>query len=476
MMKAYRLFLPFASLALAAINFACDDDTSQIGNSLTDGNVSIYVDSLTFDLQARGVENLKYDSRSGSLLLGSINVPEYGSLRSSFVSRMMCATQLGMPEDLDISLIDSCEMVLNMTRGNIVGDSLAPQRVDVYKLNVQIPNDITNQFDPVASIGYDNMELLGSKTFTASQMGSLSDSVFITQNALAVRIPLGKDYGDKIFLEYKNNPETFQWPQTFAENFLPGIFVETSFGRGCVSNINTAGVIIFYHTLKDKTETVDDKEVTTTVVEPDTVMPFIVSPEVLSSNNINFKVAESLKNRIENGEIILTTPGGYNAKFNFPAEQIIARYKNEEHNLSVVSDLSLTIPAEPVENNYGMTTVPNLLLVKTSEADDFFKKNKLPDNKTSFTASFDETNGKYTFSSMRNYLLDLINKPTISPEDVEFSLIPIYLKEENQYDSSGNITATYVTGCNPYTLRPTMTRLHTEKALIIFSFSSQKFD
>ena len=475
MMKAFRLFLPVSALALAALNFACDDDTSQIGNSLTDGNVSIFVDSLTFDLRAGGVENFNYDSRSGSLLLGSINVPEYGSLTSSFVCRMLCATQLGTPEDLDVSMIDSCEMVLNMSRGDIVGDSLAPQRVNVYKLNLPIPDNITNEFDPVASIGYENMELLGSRTFTSSRMG-MNDSVFYSQTGVGIRVPLGKDYADKIFLEYKNHPEVFQWPQTFAEKFLPGIFVETSFGRGCVSNIQTVALFIFYHTEKEETVIEDDKEVVKTVIDNDTVMPFIVSPEVLSSNNINLKIAESLKQRVENGEIILTTPGGYNAKFTFPAEQIIARYENDDHNLSLVSELSLSIPAEIVENDYDITMAPNLLMVLSSEADDFFRKNKIPDNKTSFSASYDDKKGSYVFPSMRNYIVNLLNKKTISPEDVEFTLIPVYLKKESQLDNYGNETASFITGCSPYTRRPTMTRLHTENALVVFSFSSQKFD
>ncbi|MDE6578666.1 MAG: DUF4270 domain-containing protein [Muribaculaceae bacterium] len=473
-MKASRLFLPLSALTIAALNIACDEDSSQIGNSLTEGNVSIYVDSLTYDLHAQGVVNDNFDSRSGYLLLGSINVPQYGQLTSSFISRLMCVTDIGIPSEVDVSMIDSCQLLLNMVRGDIVGDSLAPQVVKVYKLNQQIPEGVTNKFNPVEEIGYQNMELMGSNSFTASGMGN-TDSLFNSQKNLRISVDLGKEYAQKVFLEYKNNPQVFKWPQTFAQEFLPGIFVETSFGRGCISNIQAVYLAIFYHTIKEKTETVDGQEVVTKEEVPAIVYPFALSPEVLSSNNISYSVAPSLKEKVESGEIIITTPGGYNAKFSFPAQEIISRYEQDEHNLSLISDLSLTIPAEAVENNYGLTAAPNLLLVKTTEAADFFIKNKLPDQKTSFTATFDSDKNQYTFPSMRSYLLDLLAKGTITEEDTDFSIIPVYLTKEEQKDYNGNIV-TYNTKCSPYTMRPTMTRLHTEKALVVFSFSSQKFD
>lgn len=473
-MKPFRLLLPLTAVAFATFSYSCDDDTSQIGNSLTEGNTVIYVDSLIFDLNARGVENQDYDSRSGNLLLGSINVPDYGRLKSSFVSRMLCVTDLGLPDDFSDSLVDSCQLVLRMKRGDVVGDSLAPQRVNVYRLNEQIPNDVNSKFDPVRIYGYDNMRLMGSRSFTASVMGQ-RDSLYNIATTVPVMVDLGRDYALEIIKEYKDNPSYFQWPQSFAENFLPGIFVETTFGRGCVANISDVYLSIYYHTVTEKKETVDDVEVTKQVITNDTVVPFSISPEVLSSNNINFEVAQSLKDKVENGDIIITTPGGYNARFQFPAQQIIDRYNKEERNLSLISQLSLSIPAEPIDNEYGLTVAPNILLVKTSEAADFFINNKLPDSLTSFTATYDEESGQYIFPSMRSYLLDLMAKDNITEEDTDFTIIPVYLTTVSQEDSYSGVTV-YVTKCTPYTQRPTMTRLHTEKALVVFSFANQKFD
>lgn len=474
-MKAPHILLSASVAALAALSLGCDDDVSKIGNSFTEGDVNIYVDSLTFNLNGRGVENENYDSRSGNLLLGEISVPEYGKLKSSFVSRLMCVTSLGLPADLTVDNIDSCQLVMRMNRGDIVGDSLTPQKVSVYRLDNQIPDNINNSFDPVKEFGRDGMTLLGTKSFTSSSMGE-PDSLFNKAQLVGIDVSLGSALAKEIFTAYKTRPEVFQWPQSFAKEFLPGIFVETSFGKGCVSNIQLVVLSLFYHTVTEKKETVDGVEQTKTIIENDTIYPFSISPEVLSSNNISYEVAQELKDRVAAGDVILTTPGGYNAAITFPAREILRRYHDQQHNLSLISDLTLTIPAEAVANDFGIAATPTLLLVKTSEVDDFFKNEKLPDNKTSFTASFDEKKGEYAFSSMRNYILNLLEKGGATADDEEFSIIPVYLKQESQKTDYYGNTTTYVTKCTPYTMKPTMTRLLTDKALVVFTFSSQKFE
>lgn len=476
--KTFRLALPATVLAFAAFGSACEDETSKIGPSLTEGDINISIDTLYFDLGAKAVSNENYDSKTGNLLFGNIDVPEYGKLNCSFVSRMMCATSLDqLPDSLQSpERVDSCRLFLSIARGDLVGDSLTPQKVSVYELTKQLPSDITNSFNPEGY--YDPSKCLGSKSFTVSYAGrpdsiatskptsgTNSNGQSVVQNAvIAIGIDLPKEYGVKIFEDYKNNPQIFQWPSTFSE-YYPGYFVESSFGKGCVSNIYGLDLYIYgWYNAKQIVE-----KDTTWVHKPFYVSPLISSPEVLSSNNIKYKVSDNLKNMVANNESIITTPGGYNVSFRFPAEDLIRHYKKGEHNLSVISDLILTIPAETIDNNYGIGTAPTLMLIKTSELKDFFTNNKIPDNVTSFSAEYDSTNNRYRFSSMRSYILNLLNKGELTEEDVEFTIVPISL--ETEQGSYGNTT--YITKCTPYTVKPTMTRLHTEKAMVVFTFSSQ---
>ena len=86
-----------AAAVPALLLCACDDDVSQIGGSLSMGEVTILVDSLATDLESECVYYDSFDGRNSTKLLGRINVPQYGRLSCSFVSQMMSATRMTIP-------------------------------------------------------------------------------------------------------------------------------------------------------------------------------------------------------------------------------------------------------------------------------------------------------------------------------------------------------------------------------------------
>ena len=467
-----KILLPAA--LCGAILGACNDDTSQIGPGLTADDTSITLDSITYKLEASSVEYERFDSRSGNLMLGNMDVKEYGALKSSFVTRLMCSTKINVPDSLLYpERVDSCKLRLIVSRGDITGDSLAPQKIVAYRLNKQLPGDITNTFNPEGY--YDTANPLGSRSFTASLIHD-TDSAFLNidkdYSAFYIDVPVNKELGKEIFSNYRSNPDIFQWPQTFAEYF-PGIYVNSVFGKGCVTNVSGILFAVYYHYLADKTTVTDGDTIKSQIKVPAITYPFSNSPEVLSSNNITYKVSDHIKGLAAAGENVITTPGGYLVNLKFPAKELIDKYEGSDHNLSIINNLTFTLPAEVIENDYGIGVTPNLLLIKSSEMKDFFDNNKLPDNKTSFTATYDAANKKYTFTSMRQYILDLIEKGSVTDDDTDFTIVPVEITSETETNNYYGTSTTYVTKCTPYTARPTMTRLHTEDALIVFSFSSQ---
>lgn len=473
-MKFFRLFLPVTALSLTSAMVACGDDLSGIGESISSGEAIIYVDTMTYDLDARTIDNKRFDSRSGIMLLGNLDVPEYGRLNCSFVTRMMCAAAL--PNGIDtvpLERIDSCKLRLFIEKAGITGDSLAPQQLSVYQLNKQLPSGITNEFNPEGY--YDPSDMLARENYTLTTR-ALSDSLMNKNQESAfvfVDADLPAEMAKDVISKYRTDPQIFAWPQSFAQYF-PGMYMEQSFGKGCVASVNQIAFFVFYHNLRTTTSTVDGDTVTKTEKVPYNNMIFITSPEVLSSNNISYTVSDYITNLIEKeGKTVITTPGGYTTRFTFPAREIIKDYRDKDHNLSIISNLLMNIPAESMANDYGIGVVPNLLMVKSSEVDDFFNNNKLPDNKTSFTAIYDSVNKRYQFNTLRQYLLALLEKDTITDDDVDFSLIPVYINTESSTNSYTGSTISYTIGVVPYTIKPTMTMLDMQKAQIVFSFSSQ---
>lgn len=474
-MKAFKLSGIFLIVVFFTIFTACEDKTTTIGSAIASGEVEITVDTFYFNLNANPVKIESFDSKTGNLMIGSIQNKQYGSLSSSFVTRLMCAAKLEVEDSLLIpERVDSCKLIMGAQRNGIVGDSLAPQSLAVYRLTKQLPSDIDNNFDPNGY--YDDSSPLGSKNYTVSGIAT-SDSSFYSTNYVELSVNLPLEFGKSIFEQYKNSPETFEWPQNMSKDFLPGLYVKPTFGNGCIANIYTLYTAVFYHSLKDNTVIENGDTIIRQEHVRHIVYPFSVSPEVLSSNSITYIPSDLVveKNETSDGEVVITTPGGYIATYEFPAQPLIERYYEKNVHLSTVNDLNLYLPAEPFDNTGGIEAAPNLLMILSSKFEEFFEDNKVPDNKTSFTGVYDAANGRYYFGGLRNYFLDLLDKESISPEDLIFSFVPVEITTETSSSYYVEST-TYVTKCVPYTAKPTMTLLKTDEAMVTFSFSTQMID
>lgn len=474
-MKLRKLSGLFLILGAFAATTACEEDTTSIGSSIATGEVSISVDTFYFNLNAKPVEIESFDSKTGNLMIGKIQTEGYGELSCSFVTRLMCTPNLMVPDSLFYpERVDSCKLIMGAKRDGIVGDSLAPQRLSVYTLNKQLPSNINNMFDPEGY--YDPSTPLASRSYTVSAIAE-NDSSFYQNTFVEINVDLPTEFGKEIFRAYKEEPEIFEWPQTMAEKFLPGLYVESSFGNGCIANITSAYVAVFYYNLTTSTTVTDGDTVVAQTHARNITFPFTVSPEVLSSNNIKYTPAEVIKQKNSNkdGEVVVSTPGGYIAQYEFPAQPLIDRFYEKNTHLSTVNELLLYIPAVAFDESSDMGVAQNLLMVKTSEYDEFFKKNKTPDNLSSFTGVYDSKNERYLFTTLRNYFLDLLKKDKVSKEDLEFTLVPVEIETETVANYYGEGT-TYVTKCVPYTSQPTLTLLKTDEAMITFSFSTQMID
>lgn len=470
------VFYTALSLIFSSLLFSCQDDLSSQGSSLVKGEVSIIVDSIPTAIKAESVDYNAYDARSTTKLLGRVKVPEYGSLSCTFLSQLYPSPTLGISDTVPEAYIDSIKLLLQVPRKSFTGDANTPQQVKIYRLNNQLPADITNNADPSAYCNTsDPAALIGSSTYTLSGL-NLTDTAYKNNTSVFIRVPFPREEALRLVRQYRTNPAIFQWPQTFAQTF-PGIYVEQTFGNGCIGNIDQLGIFLYYRV--DKKESVKDPETnemtTTTVIKRDSVCVFTGTPEVISSNVIKLNLSDKLKDMAASGKSIITTPGGYLTDITFPAKEILERYNQNSSRLTVVSSLSMEIPAEEIKNDYGIGVAPYLLMVKKADREKFFQNNSLPDEVTTFTAPYNVAKKSYSFTTLRTYILSLIEKGEITPEDTEFSLVPVDITSENVTNYDNTIT-TYVTRCANYISKPTMTLLDTENTIINFTYTKQEIE
>lgn len=467
-----------AGLLLWGSLSACQDELSTQGSSLVAGEASITVDSTEYQIESHSVLNTDFDARAMTKLLGRIALPEYGTLDCSFLCSMMPTASLSIPDSITEAHIDSMRMIIAIPRGALTGDSLVPQQLQVYKLNRTLPVNVPSNVDPSEYCTLNADNLLGTRSYTLSAIAG-NDTTFLQDKTLRIPVMMKKEMAVEYFKTFRDHPEYLQWPATFAEKVFPGIYVRQNFGNGCIASIAQVRFFLYWNrTDREYTKNEESGEYELTdVIRRDSVCLMAAQPEVVSSNVVNYNISDHLKNLVAQGKTIVTTPGGYYADIVFPADKIIEEYKSANNTMSVISKLSFEIPAEPIANDFNVGVVPYLLMVKKSEREEFFNKNKIPDNLTSFYATWDSASGTYTFKGLRKYILGIIEsgkEPTA--EDMEFSLIPVLISTETESNTYYGNSSTYVVKCSHYLGKPTMTLLHTDRANITFTFSQQVID
>lgn len=452
--------------SLSLLTSACNDD-STIGNTLITPEIKINVDS-NFNITGESFHQAEFDSRSQTMLLGALHMDDVAHYSSSVVTQLMAASTLTIPDSIPLDSIMESHLKFNFRRGALTGDSLAPCRLTVYPLTKELPKGISSSFDPT---GYYNPSApLGVKSYTASLLGR-SDSAFIKEKFGQISITLPPAFGRNVVTKYRTDPEVFAWPSSFAKWF-PGLYIENTFGSGCMVNITVVELAIRYKTRKfvNYLDTAGHAA-SGYRAHTDSVTVFSTSPEVTSSNNIRMTIAQPIKDMVSQGKVVVMSPCGYLASVRIPAQELIDRYNSEDFEMAMVNNLVLNIPASTVPNSYNLRPAPNMLLVRRVDLLTFFAENKIPNNtKKTFWGSYNTNTGLYTFSSMRQYIVDLMKiGDKVSEEDMDFVVVPVNLTTETN-STSGVV---YVTSCTPYIYQPTLCVLDMARASLAFTYTTK---
>ncbi|MDE5573331.1 MAG: DUF4270 domain-containing protein [Muribaculaceae bacterium] len=453
------------ALILPAVLFIACENTTNIGPSLVGDQMQIIVDS-TFVITGKSVENHRIKSRTITQILGSISAYEYGSLSSDFVTQFMPAATIDTT-NVQVENIDSLRLIFRIPESDIIGDSLVPMGLNIYPLDKALPSPIYSDFDPEGY--YDPNNLISSSIYKCNTLAVTDTTKVEGQKYIFVSLP--KTLAQNLYSLYVENPENYATPQNFSKVF-PGFYVSNSFGSGRVVRIAQSVMRLHYH--KNFVNSNGN----------DTTVNYVgyyygVQPEVISNNVIKYSMSESLKQKVEDGQNIIVAPAGRDIEIEFPATKIIETYKSQSGNMAVVNTLTFSIPVEKIENDYNISIPQTMLMILSRDKNKFFIDNKVTDDVTSFFATYDSSTKSYSFSEMRGYMMDLLKKGNITPEDYTFTLTPVTLETTTNASTSyyyyGTTTET-VNAIVPYTGTPTMANLLLDKSKVVLTFSKQNSD
>lgn len=453
-----RIIYAIAALATTAGLFSCGD-TDNIGSSILQDEVKIIIDS-SFTATGSSVLYNSVQSKTTTQLLGRIEAPEYGRFASEFVTQFMPSGAIDTTGVL-VENIDSLKLIMAVPNGALVGDSIVPMGLNIYMLDKQLPSPIYSNFDPEGY--YDPSQLVASEIYAPNAMNE--NDTIQAQNFRFIYANMPVELGRKLFQAYLDNPASYLSPSEFTKIF-PGIYVANSFGSGRVVRIQSSIMRMYYHIDAVSSSTGND----TTLYGYGNY--YAVTPEIVTNNDISYEMSPTLAAMINAGKTIVSAPTGSDVQFTFPAQDVVNSYRKGSGSISMVNSLTMSIPAEEIANDYGINPPENLLMVLTNKKDDFFLENSLPDNETSFYATYDSAKKCYSFSNMRDYMLWLLQKDTLTPDDYTFTLTPVSLNmgtnNSGYYGSSS-----YLESVAPYVYEPAMADINIKNSKIILTYSRQ---
>ena len=266
---------------------------------------------------------------------------------------------------------------------------------------------------------------------------------------------------------YASHPEYYANGQIFSKEVFPGLYFENSFGSGRLTLIALTFMSMHMRHIEYNSET--EKLDTLDAVH----QYYMVTPEVINNNNLSISLADDVTKKIAEGKNMLVAPAGYEVNFEFPTRDILAKFNKHDSGLSVVNGLTLSIPADSLVNSDGVQAPPYVLMVLKKDRDTFFAENKLPDNITSFYASYNSSKQTYSFSGLRAYLLEMLEKEKVEDEDCLFSLIPVQVNFESISSGYYGTTQQVESEVLPYLTAPVAAVVRLEDAEIKLTYSLQ---
>ncbi|MDE6647194.1 MAG: DUF4270 domain-containing protein [Prevotella sp.] len=439
-----KLIMAAIALITVAIT-SCSEDTNRLGNTLTSPVDKFTVTTDTFDVATRSIKADSVLSRSAYSYIGRLKDPETGSyitcdymtqfhILENQASKLFPDKETLAAQGAVFSAqADSC--FISIIINGYQGDSLAAMKLNIRELAKPVEESRTyyTNFDPAAK-GYlrtDAGAINQSMVYSMTDL-TLSDSLrnVYRKNGyyMNVRIPLNNDYTDKngklysaeeggygtyLMQTFYEHPEYFKNAKTFTRNVCPGFYITCTDGLGVITEVAYTQLTTYFHqTLKDTTYVGN--------------VSLNATEEVLQTTHITNNKENINKLVADNECTYLKTPAGIYTEVTMPVEDIKRGHEND-----TITSARITFSRMNDKSNLSdmvLEEPTNLLMVEADSLYTFFENNRVPDNKTSYLATYNSTYKTYTFNNLSTLINHLWARRNQSPNWNKVVLIPVQVE------------------------------------------------
>ena len=441
-----RKIIAACMLAACIGMISCDDTTNTIGDSLIDNGDKLSITADTFSVASETMVAGRVIARSSTGYLGRMVDPETmttvtGNLMSQFhvlSNYELPAKDSIMSRDANNEVIaDSCDIRLYYS--TYYGDSLSQMKMTAYELSkpVKEGESYYSDFDPEAQ-GYIRPAAQGGiaekRSFTLTDYTE-ADSIRNRRNYNRnIIVRLNKQYKDKngvtynnygtyLLRRYQQDPSAFRNPYRFLHEICPGFYFKVDGGSGSMAHIQLAQLNIYF---KNK-QNGKVSEISTNFVSTEEVL------QLTNFSNDNTKL-QQLAN--ESGHTYLKTPAGLFTKLTLPMSDIMAGHTNDSINTAKVVLHRINNSST---SDYQFGIPHNVVMVPADSLQSFFANNRLPDNKTSFMATYNSKTNAYEFNNISG-IVNLFSRNRTMPAWGKVVVVPVELQSVTQGTGSSKKT------------------------------------
>ena len=390
----------FLSLCVISLLASCDDNTDTLGGSLTNTEDLISVSDGVFKVTSRSIVADSVLSRSITGYLGNVKDPETGTyIKSDFMTQFHSLENNQFPPASMLAYgvkADSCDVRLFLS--SYYGDSLTSMKATIYEMASPIEEnrDYYSSFDPVKNglVRIGEGAIKSTKVFSMVDM-NMSDSARYSGNytnniLFNLNEPYtdrnGKtynNYGTYIMQRYYDNAANFKNTYNFLHNVCPGFYIKFENGAGAMAYINSTQMNVYY--------TTED------TIKHANYNSFAGTEEVRQLTQVHNDKQRLQQLAEDNTCTYIKSPSGIFTELTLPVEDIYAGHEKDSINSAKITIKRLN---NLIDNKYAFPAPMSILMVQKDKAGDFFKKKEIANYRTSFVATFSNTENGYTFGNI----------------------------------------------------------------------------
>lgn len=436
--------------------FACDNESLNIGNTLTDESDKLDLASANFNVETRTMVADSVLALSTNCYFGRVKDPETGAdVTSEFTTQFHLLDNVYIsPEEKIVgrydnrAAADSCDIILYISSPFMADDSLQAIKMRVNELAQPMEEGqrYYSNLDPRQHGMLRADGLRQSKMFSFKNLLD-SDSLRATSTYINnIRITLNKpytatdgtvynNYGTYLMCNYYDHRDYFRSSYAFIHNLCPGFFFEITDGYGFHAKVTDIGLRVYYRVASD-----------TSIVNAQ--LTLAGTKEVLQTTHISNNPEAIKAMAAETGHTYLKTPAGLFTEVTIPVDEV----KSDTHAADSLVGAKLTLQRINNESfDHRMLGTPTtLLLVQKDSLYSFFENSKVPNNKTSFYTSITTSQNYYAFPNISNLVTLLWEmKQAGLREDADWEanhpnwnkmvLVPITYTQSNTSSSITNV-------------------------------------